>query len=631
MPVRGLGNETGVASEWERLNGRQDGGGRQQTNRSDSVLSGLDMRAKEALKKVTYDLGERVKELNCLYVISEFFERPNTSLDEILQSTVNIIPSAWQYPELASARIVLGGRKYECPHFRETPWKLCTEIAVSPEEGGLLEICYKEKSGKPTEDPFLKEEVRLAKVIAEKLGKIVWTKRAESSLRESEERYRALAEHVTDGVALQQDGRVLYFNAAFANLFGLSTEGEQPGMSLGELVSSGSVHCDDTFLTPEVTEPSPINHFRTRCVAPDGRESWLEGEHIFVQLKGKSAVLSTFRDSTERVRRETEMKEEAESLRQENIHLRSSMKERYRFRDIIGKSRVMQEVYELILKAANSDASVAIFGESGTGKELVARAIHDLSSRHDKEVVTVNCGAIPENLLESEFFGHRKGAFTGAFANKLGYLDIADHGTLFLDEVGELTLSMQVKLLRAIDGGDYYPVGMSRPKKSNFRVIAATNRNLSRLVTEGSMREDFFYRIHVISITLPPLRERREDIPTLVDHFMHMYQGDGKVSRLPARILDDMFGYAWPGNVRELQNVIRRYLSVGRWDFLSKGRVPREAGNLEGGLKGELEAVEKNVVRSALEQSNWNRTKAARLLGISRRALSRKIEKLEPV
>ncbi|PKN29947.1 MAG: sigma-54-dependent Fis family transcriptional regulator [Deltaproteobacteria bacterium HGW-Deltaproteobacteria-21] len=597
----------------------------------DSVPSGPDMRAKEALKKVTYDLRERAKELNCLYAISEFFERPNISLDEILQSTVNLVPSAWQYPELACARIVLGGRKYECPHFRETPWKLCTEITVSPEERGLLEICYKDKSGKPGEDPFLKEEVRLAKVIAEKLGKIVWTKRAESSLRESEERYRALAEHVTDGVALQQDGRVLYFNAAFANLFGLSTKGEHSVMSLGELVSSGSVHCDDTVLAPDVTEPSQINHFRTRCVAPDGSESWLEGEHIFVQLKGKSAVLSTFRDCTERVRRETEMKEEAESLRQENIHLRSSMKERYRFRDIIGKSRVMQEVYELILKAANSDASVAIFGESGTGKELVAKAIHDLSGRHEKEFVIVNCGAIPENLLESEFFGHRKGAFTGAFANKLGYLDIADHGTLFLDEVGELTLSMQVKLLRAIDGGDYCPVGMSRPKKSNFRIIAATNRNLSRLVTEGSMREDFFYRIHVISITIPPLRERREDIPTLVDHFMNMYRGDGKVTRLPARILDDMFGYAWPGNVRELQNVIRRYLSVGRWDFLSKGRAPREAGNPEGGLKGEIEAVEKNVVRSALEQSNWNRTKAARLLGISRRALSRKIEKLEPV
>lgn len=586
------------------------------------------MKAQEALKKVTFDLGERVKELNCLYAISESFERPNVSLDEILQSTVDIIPSAWQYPDLARARVLLGDRRYECVDFRETPWKLRTEIAVSPEEHGLLEICYKERRWNPDVAPFLKEEVRLAKVISEKLGNIVWTKRAESSLRESEERYRALAEHVMDGVALQQDGRALYFNAAFANLFGLSTKGEQSGMSLGELVSSGSVHCDDTVLAPDLTDPSQVSRFRTRCVGPDGSESWLEGEHIFVQLKGNAAVLSTFRDCTERVRRETEMKEEAESLRQENIHLRSSMKERYRFRDIIGKSRAMQEVYELILKAANSDASVAIFGESGTGKELVARAIHDLSGRHDKEFVTVNCGAIPENLLESEFFGHRKGAFTGAFANKLGYLDIADQGTLFLDEVGELTLSMQVKLLRAIDGGDYYPVGVSRPKKSSFRVIAATNRNLSRLVTEGAMREDFFYRIHVISITIPPLRERREDIPTLVDHFMTRYQGGGKVTHLPARILDEMFGYSWPGNVRELQNVIRRHLSVGRWDFPGKAVGPREAGHPESGLRGEIEAVEKNVIRNALEQFGGNRTRASRFLGISRRALSRKIEKL---
>jgi len=210
-------------------------------------------------------------------------------------------------------------------------------------------------------------------------------------------------------------------------------------------------------------------------------------------------------------------------------------------------------------------------------------------------------------------------------------LELAERGTLLLNEIGELSPALQAKLLTFLDTRSFTRVGGEVSVSVDARLIAATNRNLSRLVTEGTMREDFFYRIHVISITLPPLRERREDIPTLVDHFMNLYRGDAKVTRLPARILDDMFGYAWPGNVRELQNVIRRYLSVGRWDLLSKGRVPREAGTLEGGLKGELEAVEKNVVRSALEQSSWNRTKAARLLGISRRALSRKIEKLEPV
>jgi PAS domain S-box-containing protein len=596
----------------------------------DGIHSGSDVTAKDALKKVTYDLGERVKELNCLYAISEFFERPNISLDEILQSTVNIIPSALQYPELACARIVLGDRKYECPHFQETPWKLSTEIAVSPEERGALEICYREKRHDPDEHPFLREEVKLARVISEKLGKIVWAKLAEETLRESEEHYRALAEHVTDGVVLQKEGKVLYSNRAFAGLFGLGMKGELTGMSLSDLISKGPVHCEETALVPEVSESSTARAFRMRCFASDGGESWLEGEHISIQLKGRPAVLSTFRDCTERVRREAAMKEEADSLRLENIHLRNSMKERYRFRDIIGKSRAMQEVYELILKAANSDASVAIFGESGTGKELVARAIHDLSGRHEKEFVTVNCGAIPENLLESEFFGHLKGAFTGAFVNKLGYLDIADRGTLFLDEVGELTLSMQVKLLRATDRGDYNPVGGNRPKRSDFRVIAATNRNLSELVTTGLMREDFFYRIHVISIVVPPLRGRREDIPLLVDHFMNTYSREGKDPHIPAKILDEMFGYAWPGNVRELQNMVRRYLSVGQVDFLGGSPGLRETGTMEGGdLKRTIEVVEKNALLNALEQSRWNRTKAARTLGISRRALSRKIQKME--
>lgn len=306
------------------------------------------------------------------------------------------------------------------------------------------------------------------------------------------------------------------------------------------------------------------------------------------------------------------------------------MKERFRFRNILGKSQAMQEVYELILKAAHSDASTAILGESGTGKELVARAIHEISRRSEKEFVTVNCGAIPGNLLESEFFGHKKGAFTGAYADKAGYLDIADGGTLFLDEVGELTLNMQVKLLRATDGGDYTPVGGSRPKKSAFRVISATNRDLMEMVKEGEMREDFFYRIHVIAITLPPLRERKEDIPLLVDHFLNRFRTIGQEPRIPAKILDTMLSYSWPGNVRELQNVIRRYLSVGQWDFMNRGTSAAEEAALDSySLKGAVEEMEKAALRKALDQTRWNKTKAAQMLGISRRALFRKMKKLE--
>jgi len=362
----------------------------------------------------------------------------------------------------------------------------------------------------------------------------------------------------------------------------------------------------------------------------DGRSLWVEGHHSVIQFDGKPAVLTTLRDVTERVLKEIAMREEAEHLRRENITLRSSMRERYRFGNIIGKSQPMQEVYELILRAAGSNASVCIFGESGTGKELVARAVHELSGRRHKEFVTVNCGAIPEDLLESEFFGHKKGAFTGAYTDKAGYLDLADGGSLFLDEIGELSLNMQVKLLRAIDGGDYLPVGSSRPRKSDFRTIAATNKNLVDQVKKGLMREDFFYRVNVIPIALPPLRDRKEDIPLLADHFLRSYAEEGKPTRLPGDILEAFFNHTWPGNIRELQNVIHRYLTVDRLDFMGVGDFvhPGDERTREGKhLRETVEDLEKSSVSGALEQTRWNKSKAASLLGISRRSLFRRMHK----
>ena len=585
-------------------------------------------KADETLDRVSHDLRERVKELNCLYAISELFEKSGISLDEILQGTINAIPSAWQYPDITCARIAIGNRYYVTKGFKDTKWKLSREFVAGPDDKGILEICYKEARPSLYRGPFVKEETKLAKVIAEKLGKIVWTKLAEKSLQESEELYRAMAEHVTDGVALLQGGRIIFMNAAFAELFGLKSEDIEKSGNAGDLISKGQIQCDDNIFAFDGKGSGVERKFTARLAARDGRESWIEGERVVIRFKGRQAVLYTLRDCTDRIRRESAIKEEAESLRRENIHLRSSMKERYRFRNIIGKSQAMQEVYELILKASSTDASTAILGESGTGKELVARAIHELSVRRDKEFVTVNCGAIPENLLESEFFGHKKGSFTGAYADKMGYLDIADGGTLFLDETGELTLNMQIKLLRAIDGKDYTPVGSNKLKRSNFRVIAATNRNLADLVREGVMREDFFYRIHVIPIALPSLRERREDIPLLVDHFLNAYLPGEKKPVIPAKIIDSMMSYSWPGNVRELQNVIRRYLSVGRWDFIKPVHGPQKESRPDSySLKGSVEDLEKTAVKNALEQSRWNRSMAAELLGISRRSLFRKMEK----
>ena len=319
--------------------------------------------------------------------------------------------------------------------------------------------------------------------------------------------------------------------------------------------------------------------------------------------------------------------------------LRSSVKERCKLENIVGKSQPIQQIYDLISMAATSNASVVICGESGTGKELVAQAIHEMSNRHDRAFVSVNCGAMPETLLESEFFGYKKGAFTGAYADKHGYLDLADGGTLFLDELGEIGLSMQVKLLRAFDGGGYAAVGSTETKKSDFRIVVATNRDLMDLVNKGLIREDFFYRVHVISITVPPLRDRKEDIPLLINHFLKSYGNDKQRSDIPGRIMQSLYNYHWPGNVRELQNVLQRYFTVKRLDLMG----PIAAGpNSLNGNSGEdegtdledlnfsyaLEKFQKNVILRALEQTQWHKGRAASMLGIDRKTLFRKMKSL---
>lgn len=296
---------------------------------------------------------------------------------------------------------------------------------------------------------------------------------------------------------------------------------------------------------------------------------------------------------------------------------------------MIGVSRAMREVYGMMEKAAGSEAGVIIYGESGSGKELAAKAIHMLSQRSEKNFVPVNCGAIPENLLEAEFFGHAKGAFTGALSDRPGFLDIADEGTLFLDEIGELNINLQVKLLRAIEGGGYSPVGSRQLKHSSFRIIAATNLDLSLEMKAGRIRPDFFYRIHVIPVRIPSLRERKEDIPILVSHFLKKF-GSGSRT-LPKKMMDAIYGYSWPGNIRELQNVIQRYVVLKSVDFT--GDFVFEDGENAGDdeipkkIPESVDELEKRLIVEALERNGFKRSKAASELGISRRTLYRKMVK----
>ena len=329
-----------------------------------------------------------------------------------------------------------------------------------------------------------------------------------------------------------------------------------------------------------------------------------------------------------------ELKASETSLREENVRLKANIKERYRFGKIIGKSPVMQRIYELILKAAASDAGVIVYGESGTGKELVSEAIHKMSDRKEKPFVTINLGAVPETLLESEFFGYKKGAFTGANADKRGLLQSADKGTLFLDELGEIGPNLQAKLLRAIEGGGFTPVGGLKAETSDFRITAATNKDLKQQVKKGLIREDFFYRIHIIPIHLPPLRERKEDIPLLIEHFMQNYPSSKNLPTITVAVMEALTSYDWPGNVRELINTMHRYLTLKKVDFLdtsliddsqTEPPVSVEACETNEPLDATMKRFEKLYLTKVLDDNDWQQSKVSALLGVDRKTLYRKI------
>lgn len=457
----------------------------------------------------------------------------------------------------------------------------------------------------------------------------------EKALQEQKQLYSTLTHNVNDGVVLISEKKLLFVNRSFVSMFDYSDSNDLIGSKVIDLIRDDYKNEFKKMFGLLEEGKSLNNVFRGPCIAGNGRELWVDMHNNVIQWDSKPAVLTTIRDITKERQRVIAVRKKVQSLRNENIKLKSTMRDRYRLGSIIGKSSAMQEVYEFIYKAAASDAHVIIYGESGTGKELVARAIHDMSKRCKTGIIPVNCGAIPENLLESEFFGHKKGAFTGANINKHGYLDIADGGSLFLDEVGEISPSIQVKLLRAIEGNGYTPLGSSELRHSDIRIIAATKKNLMNLVENGLMREDFFYRIHILPITLPPLRNRKEDIPLLVEHFLKLHGNHDMSSVMTGSIMDQLVEHAWPGNVRELENTIQRYLTLNNLNFM-----PQISNILEENTQKHKNMVvpihsysdtseitqEKGAILKTLQDNQWNRSKAASLLGMSRNTLYRKMK-----
>jgi Nif-specific regulatory protein len=329
---------------------------------------------------------------------------------------------------------------------------------------------------------------------------------------------------------------------------------------------------------------------------------------------------------------------EREKLLDENVRLKQKLQEEYSFHNIIGNSHEMRDVYEQVARVARTNTTVLLRGESGTGKELIAEAIHYNSLRRDHPFIRVNCAAIPENLIESEFFGFEKGAFTGAVARKPGRFELADEGTLFLDEVGELSASTQVKLLRVLQEGGFERVGGTETIKVDVRVIAATNSDLETMMSNGTFREDLYYRLNVFSIYLPPLRERKSDILLLADHFMLKYgRQQGKaVRRISTPAIDMLMRYHWPGNVRELENIIERAVLVCEDQVIHSYHLPPTLQTGESSdtvpslsLENAVARYEKDLIQDALKTTRGNRARTARLLDTTERIIGYKVKKYD--
>ncbi|OGG45103.1 MAG: hypothetical protein A3F84_11795 [Candidatus Handelsmanbacteria bacterium RIFCSPLOWO2_12_FULL_64_10] len=352
----------------------------------------------------------------------------------------------------------------------------------------------------------------------------------------------------------------------------------------------------------------------------------VESYEMAVELRDRYAEI---------LRLNRELEEARQKLEQENVQLRHVVQQRYRFDGVIGQSPAMERVYDLVSKVLRSDVTVLLTGETGTGKELLARCIHFNGTRREGPFVAQNCGALPPELLESELFGHRKGSFTGALEDRPGLFEAADGGTVFLDEIGETSPQMQVRLLRVLQEGEVRRVGETVDRKVDVRVIAATNLDLRAEVRAGRFREDLYFRLHVFPVEVPPLRGRLEDVPILTVHFLKQYAPDQRV-RFSSEAMDLLCRYAWPGNVRELQNEVQRALLLAGdsgWigpEALSeavRGKVRRSEGRGEGTLNAAVEQVEREMIVEALRRCKGNRTHAARALGVSRWGLVQKIEK----
>lgn len=479
------------------------------------------------------------------------------------------------------------------------------------------------------------------KIVHVTLKDISERKKVQNALKESEDKYRTIVE--TTGTAtliIEEDTMISLANMEFTRLCSYSKEEIEGKKTWAEFFVKEDLEKMLSYHRQRRIDPNAApRNYDARLVDRKGN---IRDVYITVAMipETKKSVAS-FLDITDRKRAEEELKmahSELERLKnrleKENLYLQNEIKLTHNFEEIIGKSKALKNILGKVEQVATTDSTVLILGETGTGKELIARAIHNISRRNDHTLVKVNCAALPVNIIESELFGHEKGAFTGAYARKIGRFELANMGTIFLDEIGDLPLDLQVKLLRVLQNGEFERIGNSNTIKANIRIIAATNRDLVKAIENGTFREDLYYRLNVFPIKVPSLRERKEDIPYLANYFIKKFckKIGRQIEIIPQKVMDELMSYDWPGNIRELENIIERAVIVCDGKRLEAGDwLPRKFMSPCTSELTTLEAIEKSHILKVLNNTHWQvsgEKGAAKILGLNQNTLVSKMKKL---
>ncbi|MCB2183619.1 MAG: sigma 54-interacting transcriptional regulator [Desulfobulbaceae bacterium] len=589
----------------------------------------------EILKRKSRQLEKRVKELHCLYEISMLIDRNEHDLEEVFRGVLKLIPPSLQYPELTVARIVYQGKEYLSANFQETQWRLSQYMEIGDHEAGLIEVSYLENPGDDFEGPFLKEERDFINEIADKISRFQQRFNTAEKLREITEQLRlshrdlekkvfrrtkdlhdsqsellSVFESVPDGIISVDTSLVVLHknNRCMSDLTVERGKVFQPG------ASKFQQECH-RILSHTLNKQEPVKDYRLEFQKGESsHKAFLVGTSCLTSKAGEfKGVLLIIHDITQ------------------VAVLEGQLRERRQFRQIVGESRKMQEVFQRIRQVASVDTTVLITGESGVGKELIVDTLHAQGDRASKNLVKVNCSALPENLLECELFGHVKGAFTGASKDRAGRIQLAEGGILFLDEIGDISLRLQLQLLRFLESKEFERVGESQKRTADVRVFAATNADLLEKVGDGSFREDLYYRLKVMVIHVPPLRERREDIPFLIDSFLAYFNSKFKkqISGVSRDAVDALMVHEWRGNIRELKHAFEHAFLLCRGTILELRDFPKEMITRQAEIstvQQPARTLTREVLLRALNDTRWHRTETARLLKISRATLYNKLK-----